>query len=208
MPYRPFDTEQMDPAATYRLLTAAIVPRPIAWVVTRATDGVLNCAPFSFFNMVGSDPPLLAIGLMAGANGLKHTARNILATGEMVVHMVPERLAEAMNITAVDAPDGVDELSLAGLDTVPSVKVAPPRIALAPVAIECVTFQTIQTGPRQTLVLARVVMAHFDEAYLTAGDRPRVDTPAMGLIGRMHGPLAYARTTDLFDLARPSWPPS
>ena len=203
---RSFDFESMATEACYRLMVSSIVPRPIAWVVSRSGAGVLNAAPYSFFNMMGSEPPILAIGALPRRAGHKDTVANVRETGEFVVNLVPDGLKEAMNATCVDAPPEIDELAHAGIETTCSTKVKPPRVKDSPVAFECRMVQMIETGPRQTLILGRVVMAHFAEAVLTAGDRPRVQTEAMKLIGRMHGADMYVRTTDLFSMPRPVWP--
>ena len=203
-----FDFEAMPAEDCYRLTTSTIVPRPIAWVVTRGRSGVVNAAPYSFFNALGDDPVVLGLGLLharGAGGGFKDTARNIVETGEFVVNLVPDRLSHAMNITCASAPPDVGELELAGLATEPSVKVAPPRIAESPVAFECKLLHALETGPRQLTVIGRVVQLHIARAHLT-GDpaRPRVGTEAMGLIGRMHGRGWYARTTDLFEMDRPT----
>ncbi|MFD1330411.1 flavin reductase family protein [Methylopila musalis] len=190
----------------YRLLTAAILPRPIAWVVTQAADGTVNAAPYSFFNVFGSERPVVALGVLARPGRPKDTAANILATGEFVVNLAPFALAEAMNATSVDAPPDVDELDLAGLRTIASVAVRPPRIAASPVAFECRLIHEHETGPGQWLLVGEVLRAHFATRVLT-GDpaRPRVDHAALDLVARMHGPTAYLRTRDVFDLSRPVW---
>lgn len=203
---RHFDFGAMAAEDRYRLLTAAILPRPIAWVVTQAPDGTVNAAPFSFFNVFGSDRPVVALGVLARPDRPKDTAANIRATGEFVVNLVSFELAEAMNATCVDAPPDVDELDLAGLSTRPSVAVRPPRIAASPVAFECRLLHDVETGPGQSLFVGEVLHAHFSTRVLT-GDpaRPRVDHAALDLVARMHGPSAYARTRDVFDMARPVW---
>ncbi|WP_158818827.1 flavin reductase family protein [Methylocapsa sp. S129] len=205
---RSFDFESMTAEACYRLMVSSIVPRPIAWVVSRSGAGVLNAAPYSFFNMMGSEPPILAIGALPGRIGHKDTVANVMETGEFVVNLVPDKMKEAMNATCIDAPPEIDELAHAGIETTRSTKVGPPRVRDSPVAFECRTLQLIETGPCQTLILGQVVMAHFAEAVLIVGDRPRVQTEAMNLIGRMHGADMYVRTTDLFSMPRPVWPAS
>ena len=171
-----FDMETLEAANRYKILTATVTPRPIAWVTTLSEDGVVNAAPYSFFNVLGHEPPTLAIGLLAGPGRFKDTATNILATGEFVVNLVSEQNAAAMNITCIDAPPDVDELALAGLTAAPSHAIRPPRIAESPVSFECRVLSSMVTGPRQTAV-----------------------------IGRMHGSGWYARCTDLFQLDRPTW---
>src|SRR5438105_15057270 len=110
-----FDMETLEAQNRYKILTATVTPRPIAWVTTLSARGVINAAPFSFFNVMGHEPPTVAIGLLAGSERFKDTAANILDTGEFVVNLVAESNAEAMNITCIDAPPEIDELTLAGL---------------------------------------------------------------------------------------------
>ena len=125
-----FDLSQTAPGIAYKLLVATVMPRPIAWVVTQSPQGLVNVAPFSFFNVMGDEPPTVVLGISPGRDGgLKHSAQNIAASGEFVVNLVPFALAGAMNLTSIDAPEGVSEAELAGLDLVPSVKVAPPPIS-------------------------------------------------------------------------------
>lgn len=190
----------------YRLLASTIMPRPIAWVVSVSADGVVNAAPYSFFNLFGADRPVVALGILARPGRPKDTAANIRATGEFVINLVPFALAEAMNLTAIDAPPEVDETALAGLATLPSLAIRPPRIAASPVAFECRLSHLLETGPGQLLAVGEVLHAHYAHDVL-CGDaaRPRVDPEALDLVGRMHGATAYTRTRDLFDLHRPFW---
>ncbi|MFN4099183.1 MAG: flavin reductase family protein [Pararhodobacter sp.] len=200
-----FDLDSLDQPVAYKLLAATTIPRPIAWVVTRSTDGILNAAPYSFFNVMGAAPPTIALGLMADPKrGFKDTAQNILDTGEFVVNLVPERLVEAMNLTAADAPREVDELAYFGLETLPSSHVAPPRIAESPVAYECTALSTIVTGPCQSVVIGRVLAVHIDDPFVLDAARGHVDTTALDLVARSYG-SDYIRTRDTFKLDRPSW---
>lgn len=199
-----FDFSAMPAADRYKLMTAAITPRPIAWLTTRSADGINNAAPFSFFNMMGSDPPLVAIGLMRRPDGSrKDSATNILETREFVVNLVGEADAAAMNFTCIDAPPDFDELAHAQIETVPSLSVAPPRIASAPVAMECRLFEHMEAG--QTMVVLAEVRHFHIRDELVDGERLYVDTLAMALVARMHGAGWYSRSTDLFQLARPSY---
>ncbi|MCA0400924.1 MAG: flavin reductase family protein [Proteobacteria bacterium] len=201
-----FDLETLPPDLAYKILGSTVTPRPIAWVTTLSETGISNAAPYSFFNVMGDDPPLLVLGVMRdGRKGFKDTAANILATGEFVVNLVPERLAQQMNITSIDAPAEVNELDLAGLATAPSTKVKPPRIAQSPVAFECKLMTSLITGPKQAIVLGRVVAAHLDEAIVLDKARCHIDTPALGLIARMHGSGVYLRSSDMFEMTRPRW---
>lgn len=134
----------------YKLMASLIVPRPIAWVTTVNAQGVVNAAPFSMFNMVGEDPPLVMISVNHhnGQGRLKDTAANILANGQFVVHMPDEGLAGAMHACAVESPEGVSELDLLGLQTLPSHTVQPPCIDGAPVAFECVLHEHLHNESR------------------------------------------------------------
>ena len=190
----------------YKLLTATVTPRPIAWITSLSEQGVLNAAPYSFFNVMGNAPPVVAVGIMAKPDGsLKDTARNITARGEFVINLVSAPLAEAMNITCVDAPGDVSEITLAGLETAPSVHVSPPRIASAPVAFECVLQNAVETGPAQFTMIGDVKAIHVADAFLQDPDRGYVDTPALDLVARMHGAGWYARSPELFELVRPTY---
>lgn len=200
-----FDMATLPPQDRYKIMTATIVPRPIAWITTLSRDGVLNAAPFSFFNMMGNEPPTVAIGIMPKDGLLKDTAANILETGEFVVNLVAEADASAMNTTCIDAPPEVDELALAELEAVASRFVAPPRIGAARVAFECRALTSLVTGPLQTIVIGRVLCAHVEDRFVLDAERCHIDTPALELIARMHGGEAYLRTSDLFHLKRPSW---
>jgi flavin reductase (DIM6/NTAB) family NADH-FMN oxidoreductase RutF len=201
-----FDLRALPKASRYKIMGSAIAPRPIAWVTTLSAQGVPNAAPYSFFNMMGDAPPTIALGLLSGASGgAKNTAENIIATGEFVVHTVTEADAEAMNITCMDAPAGVDELVCAGIATVPSTIVAPPRIPTAPAAFECRTLHRIETGPGQNVIIGEVLAAHIADAFILDAERLHFDTPAMQLVSRLHGSGWYGRQTDLFQMARPTY---
>jgi len=200
-----FDLDGLPRTHAYKLLASTVMPRPIAWVTTRSEAGRVNAAPYSFFNVMGDAPPTIVLGLMnEPGRGFKDTARNILDTGQFVVNLVPERLVEVMNLTSVDAPPGVDETALAGLETAPSTHVAPPRLAASPVNFECVSHASVVTGPGQTVVIGRVLAVHVADDYVLDKERCHVDTYALDLVGRSVG-AGYVRTRDTFDLARPTW---
>lgn len=200
-----FDFDTLDSTVAYKLLAATVIPRPIAWVVTQDSAGHVNAAPYSFFNVMGAAPPTVALGLLADpVRGFKDTARNILDTGEFVINLVPERLAAAMNITAADAPRGINELEHAGMRTAPSDRVAPPRITDSPVSFECVVHTSVLTGPAQTVVIGRVLSARIDDRFVTDAVRGHIDTDALDLVARTSG-SGYIRTHDSFELVRPRW---
>ena len=188
----------------YKLLTATVTPRPIGWVTSVSPEGTVNAAPYSFFNVMGDAPPIVALGIMGKPDGsLKDTARNILSAKDFVVNLVSRDLAEAMNLTCIDAPPDVSEIDLAKLETLPSAHVAAPRIARAPVSFECVMQQVVETGPVQRLLIGEVKAIHIADACLLDPKRGHVDTAALDLIARMHGAGWYAQARDLFELERP-----
>ncbi len=143
------DFQTLDPYARYKLMASLIVPRPIALITTLEPEGTVNAAPFSMFNMVGEDPPLVFVSINRLHDGrIKDTAANILRTGEFVVHLTDEAMAEQMHACGDSLPRGTSELAHAGLHAIPSNSVAPPRIAEAPVAFECVLHETMETESR------------------------------------------------------------
>lgn len=198
-----FDFAEISTRDRYKLLVSTITPRPIAWVVSQDSAGHLNAAPFSFFNAFAGNPPVVGIGMGSHEPGRPKDSRaNIRETRQFVVNLVSEEVAEAMNITAIEFPPGVDELKEAGLTTLPSVHVKPPRIAESPVAMECELIQIVDLGTESGLVLGRILAMHIrDESVLDAG-KHHIDTPSLKLIGRMHGTGWYARTSDLFEMPR------
>jgi len=202
-----FDLAAMSKGDGYKLLASVILPRPIAWVVTRAADGSVNAAPFSFFNIVSSDPPLLAISFSSTSDReSKDTLAHIRDKGEFVVNLVSEELAEAMNITATNAPRGTDETKLAELEMAESAVVDVPRIAASPVALECRLFQVIEPGGTSTIMLGRIVYARVLTEAFSDLERLYVDPAKLRLIGRMHGAGGYCRTRDTFTIERKMWP--
>jgi flavin reductase (DIM6/NTAB) family NADH-FMN oxidoreductase RutF len=201
-----FDMRSLPKSDRYKILASCVTPRPIAWITSISRAGIVNAAPYSFFNMLGDDPLTIAVGLMQhGKLRWKDTAANILSTGEFVVNLVDERHGNAMNITCADAPPDVSELACAGLETESSIHVGPPRIATAPASFECRTLHAIETGPHQLAIIAEVLYGHLRDEYVADPERLHIDTPAMGLLGRMHGAGWYSRQTDLIQMHRPSW---
>ena len=192
----------MHPRDAYRLMTSILVPRPIAWVSTIGLDGSLNLAPFSFFNGVGGIPPTLMISISQRKGGPKDTLRNIQETGEFVVNMVSEELAEVMNLTAGEYDYAVDEFALAHLETAPSVDVRPPRVASAPAAFEAKATQIVPVeGTTYTIVIGRILRVHLQDGLL----RPNglVDTEKFKPLARLGGD-EYASLTGVFELVRPT----
>jgi flavin reductase (DIM6/NTAB) family NADH-FMN oxidoreductase RutF len=184
----------------YRTMTGAVVPRPIGWISTTSEDGVDNLAPYSFFNVVAIDPPVLMFAPVdGGADGLKDTARNVLDTGAFVVNVVTEPVAEAMNETSATLPPEESEFDHAGLERAPSERIAPPRVAEAEIAFECELYDAHDVGTSR-LILGEVVLAHVDDALAT--DEGKLDVERVDAVGRLAGNW-YATTTDRFRLERP-----
>ena len=196
----------LDPAAhppktNYKLLIGLIVPRPIAFVSTISAGGVHNLAPFSFFNAVCANPPVISFA-SGFRNPPKDTLLNVRASGEFVVNIVSEEIAEQMNLTSGEYPHGVDEFELSGLTPVPSDIVRPPRVLESPVNMECRLVQIVDVGREPlggSLVLGEVVRFHIDPAIM---DDFRIDPEKLRAIGRMGG-TGYTRTRDRFDMIRP-----
>ncbi|MEO8715811.1 MAG: flavin reductase family protein [Acetobacteraceae bacterium] len=198
-----FDFTAMKAENIYKLLISTVVPRPIAWVTTRDLDGSVNAAPFSFFNCVSGDPPVVCFGIGGRAPGdAKDTGGNIRRTGEFVVNLVSHALAEQMNVTAIEFGKEVDELAQAGLTIASSSRVKPPRIAEAPVSMECERLVIVEVGVDRSVILGKVVSMHIRDDCVLDPVRCHVDTPRLDLIGRMHGGGWYARTTDRFEMPR------
>lgn len=198
-----YDFSQLSAHNAYKLLVSTIVPRPIAWIVSQNAQGQLNCAPFSFFNVMAGDPPTMVVGIGSREQGgPKDSLRNILETGEFVVHLVNEEMARSMNVTATPFAYGVSEVEKAGLSTAPSLQVKPPRLAASPVAFECQLIQTVPISESNTIVIARALACHIEERYLLDAEKCYVNTPELKLIGRMHGAGWYATTQELFQMDR------
>jgi flavin reductase (DIM6/NTAB) family NADH-FMN oxidoreductase RutF len=160
-----FDPKTMETAAFYRLLTAVVVPRPIAWVSTLSADGLsANLAPHSFFSVACVSPPVVQFTSV----GRKDSLRNIEASGQFVVNLAPEHLFEQVNATATDFPHGVSEFDEVGIAREPSRLVKPPRVAASPVALECELHSTVLLGD-STVVFGRVVYAAVSDAVLVDG---------------------------------------
>lgn len=200
----------VDPASTdylnvYKLLIGAVVPRPIAFVSSVTADGTLNLAPFSFFTVASSHPPVLVftVGNRATRDPRKDTLRNITTTKEFVVNIVSEEFAEKMNLCSGDYPPEVDEFQVSGLTPIPSDLVKPPRVAESHINMECRLLYTISMSALingGNLVLGEVLRFHIDDAYVS---NYRIDPEKLRAIGRMAG-NSYTRTQDRFDMIRPA----
>jgi flavin reductase (DIM6/NTAB) family NADH-FMN oxidoreductase RutF len=201
---------EADPAtlpwkSVYKLMIGSILPRPIGWISTADAAGQPNLAPFSFFNAVASRPPTIVFcpTIREFDAGPKDTLRNVRTTGEFVVNIVTETLAEAMNISSTEFPPAVDEFQAAGVTPAPSAVVAPPRVAESPIHFECRVQQIVELGVEPgagALVLGRIVHLHIDPSVLTGDDK--IDLAALRPIGRLAG-SSYCRVTDVFQMPRP-----
>jgi flavin reductase (DIM6/NTAB) family NADH-FMN oxidoreductase RutF len=194
-----FDISKLTAHQTYNLLIGLVAPRPIAWITSVDLQGRLNAAPFSAYNYVGTDPPIVAIGVGnrpgPGVVG-KDTAQNIRNKREFVINVVNEAMAQAMVICAIDFPPGVNELEMANLRAAPSSIVSVPRILESPASLECREITTMEIG-RSRIILGQVVAMHVNDEFVDATG-PYVRAEKMHAIGRMNGLGAYVRTRDSF----------
>ena len=200
----------VDPASTdyssvYKLLIGSVVPRPIAFVSTISPEGAFNVAPFSFFTVASSNPPVLVftVGNRTTPDPRKDTLRNITTAREFVVNVVSEEIGAKMNLCAGDYPPEVDEFEISGLTPIPSDIVKAPRVAESHINMECRLLYTMSMSGLVNggnLVLGEVVRFHIDDAYFS---NFRIDPDKLRAIGRMAG-NSYTRTTDRFDMIRPA----
>ena len=188
----------------YAWMTTTILPRPIAWVATLSTDGKTNLAPFSFFQAITANPPTLMFVPVNQRDGSpKDTLRNLEATREFVVNVVPYALAESMNACAALLPHGESEFEAFGIAAAPSTHVRPPRVAASPVAFECALHSVVHIGEgagAANVVFGRILGMHVDDAVLGADGLPAA--AKLDLVGRL-GREDYARTTERFTIKRP-----
>ena len=192
--------------AMYKLLIGAVVPRPIGWISTVNEAGQPNLAPFSFFNVAGANPPhVVFCPMVRGVDGQpKDTLRNVRLTGEFVVNIATQSLAQSVNLTSTELPADVNEFELAGLTAAPSSAVRPPRVGESPVHFECRVTQIVDLNDApggSSVVIGRIVHVHIREDVLLDGDK--IDLERLQPIGRLAG-SAYCRVTDLFEIERPA----
>ncbi|MFD2608658.1 flavin reductase family protein [Deinococcus taklimakanensis] len=200
-----FDLSALPAPARYKLLTATVVPRPIAWVSSLDAAGTVNLAPYSFFGLMGSDPPVVAFAPGDRPDGTpKDTALNIGAGGEFTLNLVSAAQAQAMNATATDFPHGVSEAQNVGLALEPGVKVRVPRVQGSPAALECREVQTLTIG-RTRIILGEVLGLFIRADAVQDAERHHIDTAALDLIARMGGRGTYTHTRDTFEIGRVSY---
>lgn len=195
------DPKDLSRRERYFLMTATLIPRPIAWVSTLSNSGDANLAPFSFFAGVSSDPPTVMVSVGKRRGVRKDTAENLLANGEAVIHLPHRPLAEAMVATSAEVAPDVDEFELAGLTKVAAVDVAPPRVREAAVAMEAKVSQHLEIGsaPMDVFFL-EVVRLHLDDRFVKDN---RLDARSLAVVGRLGG-AQYCDTASVFEIPRPS----
>jgi flavin reductase (DIM6/NTAB) family NADH-FMN oxidoreductase RutF len=193
-----FEVARSSHRQIYNLLIGLVAPRPIALVTSHNPDGQLNAAPFSAYNYLCTDPPVVGIGVTnrPGTFTPKDTAGNIRRTGEFVVNVVTEDLLQQMNICATDFPAEVDELEMAGFETAPSTIVKVPRIRTAHAALECVEHTTLEIG-NSRIILGRVVAMYVEDQFVDPAG-PYIKAEELHAIGRMNGLGSYVKTRDSF----------
>lgn len=200
---------QIDPNTTsqkniYKILTGTVIPRPIGWISSISEDGKPNLAPFSFFNAVGEDPPHIMFSTVRTNNTNKDTLNNVLATKQFVVNLATEELTEAMNATSATLPPDENEFDYAGLTSVPSMLVKPPRVKESPVNFECELVHHYSLEGHKnggaTIMIGRIVMFHIDDAILI--DDYKINMDAYKPVARLAG-SNYAGLGKVFSIKRP-----
>jgi flavin reductase (DIM6/NTAB) family NADH-FMN oxidoreductase RutF len=191
------DPAYLDPETAYRLITGVVVPRPIAWVTSLSATGVLNLAPFSAFMFVAPKPPMLAISVGRKGNIYKDTAQNILNNEQYVVHIADSSLMNAVHESSTEHPPDVSEVDELGLATLPGERIKVPRLAAAPIAMECRFRQCLEFGEtRSRLIVGEVLVFHIRDGLLNNG---KIETEALDPIARIAGPR-YARLGEIVTL--------
>ncbi len=194
-----FDLEKSPVNVAYKLLVGLVAPRPIALITSIDERGLVNAAPFSAYNYLCTDPPIVGVGVTNRPDNAfvpKDTARNIRRTGEFVINVVTEDIAQQMNICATDFPAEVSEVGMAGFTTAPSQLVKPPRLAEAHAALECREYTTMEIG-RSRIILGRVVAVYVEDRFVDPAG-PYVKAEELHAVGRMNGLGNYAKTRDSF----------
>jgi len=191
------DPAYLDAETAYRLITGVVVPRPIAWVTTLSNSGVVNLAPFSAFTFVSPKPPMLAISVGRKGGFYKDTAQNILNNEEYVVHIADSSLMTAVHESSTEHPPDVSEVEELRLSTLPGERIKVPRLAAAPVAMECRFRQCLEFGEtRSRLIVGEVLVFHIRDGLLNNG---KIETEALDPIARIAGPR-YAKLGEIVTL--------
>jgi len=183
----------------YKLLIGLVIPRPIAWVSTWSENGVANCAPFSFFNVISEDPPLCILSFNWRSDGaIKHTLKNIRRTGEYVVNLADEGTANAMHLSSTELPESESEFTRYGLTPAPAKLVKHPRIAEAAASLECRVERRINFGPEREMVVGEILLIHARDGIIDPATK-RISEELYRPVGRLFG-NRYCRTRERFDL--------
>jgi flavin reductase (DIM6/NTAB) family NADH-FMN oxidoreductase RutF len=198
-----FDPQKLEQTAIYKLLTGAVIPRPIGWISSISENDVHNLAPFSYFNAVGDDPPHVMFSTVRSNNSNKDTLNNVLATKEFVVNMVTEDLVKQMNLTSQPIPPNESEFELAGLTPIASVKVKPPRVKECKITMECelvhhYTLENSKSGGA-TIIIGKILMFHIDESVLL--DNYKINLETYKPIARLAG-SNYSKLGEIFSIKR------
>ncbi|MDQ0201741.1 flavin reductase (DIM6/NTAB) family NADH-FMN oxidoreductase RutF [Neobacillus ginsengisoli] len=197
----------IDPASlsereNYKFLIGSIIPRPIAFVTSISKDGILNGAPFSYFNIVSSNPPLISLSIQRSAGRQKDTARNIIESKEFVVHIVDEQNVEKINKTAANLPPDESEIDLANLTPVKSVKISVPGVKEAKIRMECTLEHSLELGGSDTpgceLIIGKIVQFHIENDIYENG---RIDPRGLAAVSRLAGNY-YAKIGEIFEIER------
>ncbi|MNZ62298.1 Flavoredoxin [compost metagenome] len=187
----------------YKLLIGSVIPRPIAFVTSMSENGVLNGAPFSYFNIVSSNPPMISLSIQRKGGQLKDTARNIAQKGQFVVHVVDEHNVGQINMTAASLPSEQSEIQLAGLTAIDSTKISVPGVKEAKIRMECVLEHSLELGgvdaPGCDFIIGRVVQFHIEDEIYTDG---RIDPIGLAAVSRLAG-TNYAKVGEIFSIERP-----
>ena len=193
-----FDPYQQTERENYKLLVGTIIPRPIAFVTSKSEEGVVNAAPFSYFNIVSSNPPMLSVSVQRKGDDKKDTARNVLSGKEFVVHIVDEENVFEVNETAASLPPNESEIDVTKLTLIDSEEIDVPAVAQSKVRFECVLDQAVDL-PNTDLLIGRIVRIHVDEAIYENG---RINAALLKPVSRLAG-TNYAKLGELFSLKRP-----
>lgn len=204
IPLLAIDPSANNPKDNYKLLIGTIIPRPIAFVTSLSANNILNGAPYSFFSIVSSNPPMISLGIQRSDGIPKDTARNIIDNREFVIHVVSQHNVEQVNITATALPPDQSEIELAQLTPVDSTIISVPGVKEAKVRMECVLEQALALGevnsiPTCDLIIGRIVQFHIDETIYHEG---RIDPTGLAAVGRLAG-IDYTKIGQIFPLARP-----
>jgi len=198
-----FDPENLEQSAIYKLLTGAVIPRPIGWISSISEDGINNLAPFSFFNAIGDDPPHVMFSTTQGGNSNKDTLNNVLANKQFVVNMVTEATVERMNQTSQAFLPDEDEFKMAGLTPIDSIKIKPKRVKESPITFECELVHHYSLENHKfggaTMMVGKIIMMHIDESILL--DNHKINLDVYKPVARLAG-SNYAKLGEIFSIKR------